>query len=65
MLINFLSAFALVLVLEGILPFAFPEKWKQLMLKLAFQNERVLRLYGLFSMLAGVLLLSIIHQFAE
>ncbi len=65
MLINFLSALALVLVFEGILPFAFPDKWKQLMLKISFHDEKILRIYGFVSMLAGVLLLTIVHQFAE
>ncbi|MCP0914071.1 MULTISPECIES: DUF2065 domain-containing protein [Legionella] len=65
MLISFLSALALVFVFEGIMPFIAPEKWKKLLLKIIIQDERALRIFGLFSMLMGVVLLTIIHQFAE
>nr|WP_256478877.1 DUF2065 domain-containing protein [Legionella sp. 27cVA30] len=56
---------ALVFVFEGIMPFIAPEKWKKLLLKIIIQDERALRIFGLFSMLMGVVLLTIIHQFAE
>ncbi|ASQ46939.1 DUF2065 domain-containing protein [Legionella clemsonensis] len=65
MIINFLSAFALVLVFEGLMPFTSPVKWKELLRKIIGQDEKVLRITGLFSMLVGVILLSIVHQFAE
>lgn len=65
MLVNFLSALALVFVFEGMMPFAFPEKWKKFLLGISLQNEKVLRIAGLCSMLAGVILLTIVHQFAE
>ncbi|KTD23185.1 DUF2065 domain-containing protein [Legionella londiniensis] len=65
MLINFLSALALVFVFEGIMPFAFPEKWKKFLLGITLQDEKILRITGFFSMLAGVILLTIVHQFAE
>lgn len=64
-LISFLSALALVFVFEGLMPFAFPEKWKKLLLKVIAQDEKVLRIFGFISMLVGVILLTIIHQFAE
>ncbi|WED43430.1 DUF2065 domain-containing protein [Legionella cardiaca] len=65
MIINFLSALALVLVFEGLMPFTSPVKWKELLRKIIGQDERVLRITGLFSMLVGVILLTIVHQFAE
>ncbi|KTD08449.1 DUF2065 domain-containing protein [Legionella jamestowniensis] len=65
MIINFLSAFALVLVFEGLMPFTSPVKWKELLRKIIGQDEKVLRITGLFSMLVGVILLTIVHQFAE
>lgn len=64
MIINFLSALALVLVLEGIMPFACPDCWKKFLFKIMEQNEKVLRISGFISMLAGVILLTVIHQFA-
>ncbi len=65
MLINFLSALALVFVIEGMMPFAFPERWKRLLLKIIAQDEKILRISGFISMLVGVILLTIIHQFSE
>ncbi|KTC78107.1 DUF2065 domain-containing protein [Legionella brunensis] len=65
MIINFLGAFALVLVFEGLMPFISPVKWKELLRRVIGQDERVLRITGLFSMLAGVVLLAIVRQFAE
>lgn len=57
MWLEFLSAVALVLVLEGILPFIKPEIWRQTMGRIAEQPNRALRLMGLMSMLVGVALL--------
>ena len=65
MLISFLSALALVFVIEGLMPFAAPERWKRLLLKIIKQDDTVLRVSGFISMLVGVILLTIIHQFAE
>ncbi|QBR83284.1 DUF2065 domain-containing protein [Legionella israelensis] len=65
MIINFLSALALVLVLEGLMPFASPERWRSLLRKIIEQDEKTLRIAGFFSMLVGVVLLTIIHQFSD
>jgi uncharacterized protein len=65
MLVNFFSALALVFVIEGMLPFAFPKAWKRFLISVIGQEEKVLRISGLISMMAGVLLLTIVHQFAE
>lgn len=64
MIVNFLSALALVLVLEGIMPFACTDRWKKLLFKIIEQDEKVLRILGFISMLAGVILLTVVHQFA-
>ncbi|WP_242602000.1 DUF2065 domain-containing protein [Legionella yabuuchiae] len=64
-LVNFLSALALVLVLEGIMPFASPSTWKKLIVKVVTTENRLVRISGFFSMMVGVILLTIIHQFAE
>ncbi len=52
-----LSAVALLLVIEGLLPFASPRAYRQAVAQLARLPDRQLRLVGLASMLAGVLLL--------
>jgi uncharacterized protein YjeT (DUF2065 family) len=63
-MISFLSACALVFVLEGMFPFAFPEQWKKLLVRVINQDNSVLRISGLFSMLVGIIFLTIIRQFA-
>ncbi|QEQ97669.1 DUF2065 domain-containing protein [Neptunomonas concharum] len=54
-------AFCLVLVLEGILPFLYPQRWRRMVEQLARTDDHVLRIIGLMSMLAGVIGLYIIH----
>ncbi len=51
------GAFALYLVLEGVLPFANPAAWQRLMMKLAKIETAQLRWGGLISMVAGLALL--------
>jgi len=58
---EFLGAVALVLVLEGILPFLNPSAWRQTVLFIVQQTNQALRKMGLISMLAGVLLLYLVH----
>lgn len=55
-----LRALALVMVIEGILPFALPAQWRQAMLNLAGMESRHLRLMGLTSMLLGLLALRLL-----
>jgi uncharacterized protein YjeT (DUF2065 family) len=52
-----LQAFCLVLVIEGIVPFLYPNRWRQLAATLATTQDRKLRLLGLASMVVGVGLL--------
>jgi len=54
------AAVALMLVLEGIIPFLYPSKWRNLVSALANINDRQLRIMGLISMLMGVGLLYLI-----
>ena len=61
MLEKILTAIALLMVIEGILPFLSPRRWRFWMQQ-AFQlPDRVLRVMGLVSMLLGVGLLYLIH----
>ncbi|WP_226703612.1 DUF2065 domain-containing protein [Microbulbifer elongatus] len=50
-------ALALVLIIEGILPFLYPRRWRALVQQLASVDNRSLRTAGLVSMLAGTALL--------
>jgi uncharacterized protein YjeT (DUF2065 family) len=50
-------AFSLMLVIEGIIPFLYPSRWRQLVATLADINNSTLRLMGLGIMIAGIILL--------
>ena len=54
---DFWAALALVLVIEGMLPFLNPGGWRRLLLTLTRADDRSLRIAGLVFMLAGVALL--------
>jgi len=51
------AAVALVLVVEGLLPFLRPERWRRVINTIAKQSDQSLRVMGLVSMLLGVILL--------
>jgi hypothetical protein len=59
---DFLTGLALYLVLEGILPFLSPEGWRRSMSLIAGLPARQLRIFGLASMLAGVVLLVFVRS---
>ncbi len=50
-------AFCLMLVIEGIIPFLYPHRWRGLVASLATVSDRQLRNMGLVSMLLGAGLL--------
>ncbi len=54
---DLLSALALVLVIEGIMPFISPKNWRNTMLQAAQLPDKSLRMIGIVSMLLGVVLL--------
>lgn len=57
-----LTAFALMLVIEGILPFLMPGLWRETFRRLTDMSDGQLRFIGLTSMLAGLLLLYIVRR---
>lgn len=59
---DLLAALALYLVLEGIMPFLNPPAVKRLMLTLANCADRQMRIWGLASMSAGLVLLYIVRS---
>lgn len=54
---NLLAAVALMLVIEGILPFLAPAAWRETFRKMTEMSDGQLRFIGLFSMSGGLLLL--------
>lgn len=58
---DILVAVALLLVIEGLLPFISPESMRRVMLMVAQMDDRTLRFTGLTSMVLGVMLLYVVN----
>jgi uncharacterized protein YjeT (DUF2065 family) len=56
---NLLLAFALMLVLEGLLPFLAPSAWRETFRRLVEMSDGQIRFIGLTSMLVGLILLTL------
>jgi uncharacterized protein YjeT (DUF2065 family) len=54
-------ACSLLFVIEGMVPFIAPARWRKLVQVLAEQDDRTMRAMGLFSMLLGLALLYLIN----
>jgi uncharacterized protein YjeT (DUF2065 family) len=54
---TFLMALALMLVLEGVLPFIAPNLWRDTFRRITQMTDGQIRFVGLSSMLVGLLLL--------
>ncbi|HEY5931150.1 MAG TPA: DUF2065 domain-containing protein [Burkholderiales bacterium] len=54
---SLLLAVALMLIIEGLLPFLVPAVWRQAFRKLTEMSDGQIRFVGLSSMIAGLLLL--------
>lgn len=61
MLDTLLMAFALMLVLEGLLPFVAPAVWRKVFLQIAQLADGQIRFIGLTSMLVGLIFLILSH----
>ncbi len=61
MLDDLLAALALMLVVEGILPFLSPAALRRTLQTVGQMDDRSLRVMGLVSMLAGVVLLYLVR----
>lgn len=53
----FFSALALVLIIEGVLPFLSPKGWRGVFEKILLLSDGQIRFYGLISMAIGLALL--------
>lgn len=56
-----LGALALMLIIEGLLPFLSPGVWRQVFERATRMSDGQIRFIGLSSMLVGVLLLVVWH----
>ncbi|MEQ1816805.1 MAG: DUF2065 domain-containing protein [Nitrosomonas sp.] len=57
---TFLIAIALMLILEGMLPFLSPQTWREAFRKMIEIDDHQIRFVGLTSMLVGLMLLLIV-----
>ena len=56
----FFTALALVLIIEGLLPFFSPRGWRRVFEKMIKMSDGQIRFYGLASMLVGLVVLLIV-----
>ena len=54
-------AIALVFIIEGMLPFISPNRWRTLLVMVEQMDDRMIRNVGLGSMLFGVVILYLMH----
>jgi uncharacterized protein len=54
------SAFALMLVIEGVLPFTAPRLWREAFRRITELNDGQLRFAGLASMMTGLVILFLV-----
>ena len=58
---TFLIAIALMLILEGMMPFLSPRTWREAFKKLIEMGDGQIRFIGLSSMMVGLLLLMLLE----
>ena len=55
------AALALVFIIEGMMPFLSPGRWRQMVVSVAQMEDRVIRNFGLGSMLFGLFVLYLVN----
>jgi uncharacterized protein YjeT (DUF2065 family) len=58
---DLLTAFALLLIIEGLLPVMAPRAWQKAMQDLSRSNPKFIRIGGIVSMLGGAFLLQLLN----
>ena len=58
---DLLAAFALYLVIEGLLPFVSPDNWRKSLTMIASLKDGQLRFFGLASIIVGLALLLLVR----
>ena len=54
---DFLTALALLFIFEGLIPFASPAKWKNVLRNIVELDSSKIRMFGFASMMGGLLIL--------
>lgn len=58
---SLLLAFALMLVFEGVLPFVWPGKWREVFAQLLKLSDGQIRFIGLSSLMIGLVLILVLN----
>jgi uncharacterized protein YjeT (DUF2065 family) len=58
---DLMTAFALLLIIEGLLPMLAPQMWQKVMQDLSQSNPKIIRIGGIISMLTGAVLLQFLN----
>lgn len=58
---TFLLAFALMLIIEGILPFVAPKAWREVFRRVIEFSDGQIRFVGLSSIVVGVILITVLR----
>lgn len=58
---DLLTAIALVLIIEGLMPSIAPAAWQRYLAEITRLSARTIRIAGVVSMVAGALLLQFLH----
>ncbi|MBI3772731.1 MAG: DUF2065 domain-containing protein [Gammaproteobacteria bacterium] len=58
---DFWAALALVMVIEGMMPFLSPQSMRRVFAQIAHMDDKTLRWAGLLSMVAGIVLLYLVR----
>ncbi len=59
---EFLTALCLVLIIEGLMPFASPKSWQETLRQVSEMSPRAIRVIGGSAMLLGVVGLQIVRS---
>lgn len=60
-MLSLLAAFALMLIIEGVLPFLAPSSWRDMFRRIIGFSDGQIRFVGLASMLSGIVLFYFVH----
>ena len=58
---SLLMAIALMLIIEGIMPFVAPSSWREILKRISVFTDGQIRFFGLTSMATGLVLLIIVQ----
>jgi len=58
---DLLAAFALLLIIEGLMPGIAPHAWQKYLKEISQMNPRIIRIIGFISMLGGAVLLQFLQ----